>query len=108
MAIPAWLAALEAAAASAGTTVSGLFNTKSSAVKTTLTKLQGLGPTADPNELNGLLASLRSQLAQLTPLPDSEFAFENILVGLVGKTDAVSITQWSEACAGALTALANA
>lgn len=95
-------------AASVGSTISSWFSTKYSAITQTLQDLQNAGPGANPAQLNGLLSQLSLQFAQVHGLPGAEFSFETTLMGLVGKTDAMSVNLWSSTCAAALSTLQNA
>lgn len=106
------IASLPAGAASSAssvqTTISGWFANKYAPITTTFETLQGLGPTANPDQLNGLLGELKTQLQQVSGVPGAEFSFETTLASLVGKNDPVSTSLWSQTCTNALTTLQNA
>jgi hypothetical protein len=95
-------------ASAVGSTISSWFANKYAPITTTFQTLQGLGPTANPDQLNGLLGELKTQLQQVSGVPGAEFTFETTLASLVGKNDAASISLWSQTCANALSTLSNA
>jgi hypothetical protein len=95
-------------ASSVGTTISSWFASKYAPITTTFETLQGLGPTANPDQLNGLLAELKTQLQQVSGVPGAEFSFETTLASLVGKSDPTSTSLWSQTCTNAISTLANA
>lgn len=95
-------------ATSVESTISGWLSNKYAAISSTFETLQGLGPTANPDQLNGTLGALKTQLQGVSGVPGAEFTFETTLAGLVGKSDAASVEMWSQTCTQALATLANA
>lgn len=91
-----------------GTTISGWFTNKYGPITTSFQQLQGLGPAANPDQLNGLLAKLKLQFSQINGVPGAEYSYESTLAGLVGKSDPTSVELWSSTCNNALQTLQNA
>lgn len=111
-----WFSSLASAIAGAGTgtattvesAISGWFSSKYAPITTTFQTLEGIGPTGNPDQLNGLLGQLKTQFAQVNGVPGAEYSYETTLVGLVGKNDAASVNLWAQTCANAISTLANA
>jgi hypothetical protein len=111
-----WFSSLANAVAKAGTgsattvetTISGWFSSKYSAITNTFEELEGLGPEANPDQLNGLLAQLGTEFVAAGSVPGAEYSYVTTLKGLVGKNDAASVNLWAQTCANALTTLTNA
>jgi hypothetical protein len=103
------IASLPATSATAvSTTISGWFANKYSAISTTFETLQGLGPTANPAQLSGLLSQLSTQFVQAGSVPGAEYTYVTTLTSLIGKNDVTSIDIWAQTCTNALNTLTNA
>ena len=92
-------------AGAVGSTITGWFTSKFAPITLTFQQLEGIGPTGNPDQLNGLLSKLKMQFTQINGVPGAEYSYETTLAGLVGKNDAGSIELWNQTCQAAIATL---